>query len=74
MAFTGEGIDQAGRLRVALALTDLLGGHFLVTWPIHSAQLGPEGPLPAELLRGGCRRRLVAVRGYPAVTGSPWCD
>ncbi|MFF4579988.1 hypothetical protein ACFY15_16565 [Streptomyces sp. NPDC001373] len=74
MAFTGKGLGQAGRLRVALGLTNLLGGHFLVTWQIHSAQLGPEGPLPAELLRGGYRRRPVAVRGYPAVTGSPWSD
>lgn len=74
MAFTDEGLDQAGRLRVALGLMDLLGGHFLVTGQIHSAHLGPEGPLPAELLWCGYRRRLEAVREYPAITESLWSD
>ncbi|MFD7553223.1 MULTISPECIES: alpha/beta fold hydrolase [unclassified Streptomyces] len=74
MAFTDEQLDVAGRLRVALGLTDLLGGHFLVTGQIHSAHLGPEGPLPGELLWGGYRRRLEAVREYPAITDSLWYD
>ncbi|MFE1409680.1 alpha/beta fold hydrolase [Streptomyces sp. NPDC058746] len=74
MAFTDEGLDLAGRLRVALGLMDLLGGHFLVTSQVHSAHLGPEGPLPPELLWGGYRRRLEAVREYPAITDSLWFD
>ncbi|WP_331728442.1 alpha/beta fold hydrolase [Streptomyces sp. NBC_00158] len=74
MAFTDEALDPAGRLRVALGLMDLLGGHFLVTGQIHSAHLGPGGPLPAELLWGGYRRRLEAVREYPAITDSLWFD
>ncbi|MGW5345781.1 alpha/beta fold hydrolase [Streptomyces sp. NPDC004050] len=74
MAFTDEGLDLPGRLRVALGLMDLLGGHFLVTGQVTSAHLGPEGPLPAELLWSGYRRRLEAVREYPAITDSLWSD
>ncbi|MFE2324493.1 alpha/beta fold hydrolase [Streptomyces sp. NPDC059385] len=74
MAFTDERLDLAGRVRVALGLMDLLGGHVLVTGQIHSAHLGPEGPLPAEVLWGGYRRRLEAVREYPAITDSLWYD
>ncbi|MGE7387024.1 alpha/beta fold hydrolase [Streptomyces sp. NPDC004126] len=74
MAFTDEALDPAGRLRVALGLMDLLGGHFLVTWQIHSAHRGPEGPLPAEQLWDGYRRRLEAVREYPAIGDSLWFD
>ncbi|MFD9407633.1 alpha/beta fold hydrolase [Streptomyces sp. NPDC059989] len=74
MAFTDERLDLAGRLRVALGLMDLLGGHFLVTGQVHSAHLGPEGPLPADLLWDGYRRRLEAVREYPAITDSLWFD
>ncbi|MEU8431487.1 alpha/beta fold hydrolase [Streptomyces sp. NPDC029216] len=70
MAFTDEALDLAGRLRVALGLMDVLGGHSLVTGQVHSAHVGPEGPLPADLLWGGYRRRLEAVREYPAITGS----
>ncbi|WP_347147213.1 alpha/beta fold hydrolase [Streptomyces sp. W1SF4] len=74
MAFTDEGLDLAGRLRVALGLMDLLGGHVLVTWQIHSAHRGPGGPLPAGPLWDGYRRRLEAVREYPAITESLWSD
>ncbi|WP_330299690.1 alpha/beta fold hydrolase [Streptomyces sp. NBC_00503] len=74
MAFTDERLYLAGRLRVALGLMDLLGGHVLVTGQVHSAHLGPEGPLPTDLLWDGYRRRLEAVREYPAITDSLWFD
>lgn len=74
MAFTDERLDLAGRLRVAFGLMDLLGGHFLVTAQVHSAHLGPHGPLPRELLWDGYRRRLEAVREPEAITSSLWFD
>ncbi|WKD31419.1 hypothetical protein [Streptomyces xanthophaeus] len=74
MAFTDETLDVTGRLRVALGLMDLLGGHHLVTDQVHTAHLGPQGPLPPEVLWGGYRRRLEAVREYEAITCSLWFD
>ncbi|WP_063760499.1 hypothetical protein [Streptomyces sp. NRRL S-241] len=74
MAFTDERLDVAGRLRVALGLMDLLGWHPLVTDQIHTAHLGPQGPLPPDLLWGGYRRRLEAVPEHEAITCSLWFD
>ncbi|MCX5175567.1 hypothetical protein [Streptomyces virginiae] len=74
MAFTDETLDLSDRLRVALGLMDLLGWHPLVTAQVHTAHLGPEGPLPPEPLWGGYRRRLEAVRECEAITCSLWFD
>ncbi|MEU9105805.1 alpha/beta fold hydrolase [Streptomyces xanthophaeus] len=74
MAFTDERLDLAGRLRVALGLMDLLGSHSLVTGQLIAAHMSPEGPLPADVLWGGFRRRLEAVREYEAVTSSLWLE
>ncbi|WP_406074160.1 hypothetical protein [Streptomyces virginiae] len=74
MAFTDERLDLADRLRVALGLMDLLGWHPLVTAQVHTAHLGPEGPLPPDLLWGGYRRRLEAERECEAITCSLWFD
>ncbi|APU43201.1 hypothetical protein [Streptomyces sp. TN58] len=74
LAFTDDSLDVPGRLRVALGLMDLLGWHPLVTHQIHSAHLGPQGPLPAELLWGGYRRRLESEREHEAITCSLWFD
>ncbi|MFB6581848.1 hypothetical protein ACFCYC_31330 [Streptomyces sp. NPDC056402] len=74
MAFTDEALDVAGRLRVALGLMDLLGWHPLVTDQIHTAHLGPQGPLPPDLLWGGYRQRLEAVPEHEAITCSLWFD
>ncbi|MER6447170.1 hypothetical protein [Streptomyces venezuelae] len=74
MAFTDERLDVAGRLRVALGLMDLLGWHPLVTDQIHSAHLGPLGPLPPDVLWGGYRRRLEAPAECEAITCSLWFD
>ncbi|WP_327265533.1 hypothetical protein OG444_32935 [Streptomyces sp. NBC_01232] len=74
MAFTDVGLDLADRLRVALGLMDLLGWHPLVTAQVHTAHLGPQGPLPADLLWDGYRRRLEAGPACEAITCSLWFD
>lgn len=73
MAFTDEELDAAGRLRVAMGLMEVLGDHVLVIGQIHQAHTGVGGPLPAEALWGGYRRRLEAVPECEALLSSLWC-
>ncbi|MFE2268317.1 alpha/beta fold hydrolase [Streptomyces lavendulae] len=72
MAFTDEALDAAGRLRVAMGLMEVLGDHILVIRQIHLAHTGPDGPLPAEALWGGYRRRLEAAPECEALLASLW--
>lgn len=73
-AFTDERLDLAGRLRVAMGLMDLLGSHTRVTVQVHMAHIGPEGPLPPDVLWDGYRRRLEAAEECEAFTDSLWFD
>ncbi|MET8751808.1 alpha/beta fold hydrolase [Streptomyces sp. NPDC004667] len=72
MAFTDGALDAAGRLRVAMGLMEVLGDHVLVTGQIHRAHTGADGPLPAEALWGGYRRRLEARPDCEALLSSLW--
>ncbi len=74
LVFDDEGIGPADRVRVALGLMDLVGSHILVHRPIHTAHLGPAGPLPIEVLWDGYRRRLEAEPEPEAVIASLWLD
>ncbi|MFF2198002.1 hypothetical protein [Streptomyces sp. NPDC058157] len=68
-----EDLDAAGQVRLALGLLDLLDEYW-VTCEIRFANEGAEGPLPAEVLWDGYRRRLEADRDAEAVTYSLWVD
>ncbi|MFE7095777.1 alpha/beta fold hydrolase [Streptomyces erythrochromogenes] len=74
LVFDDEDLDLAGRVRVALGLMDLLGSHPLLAGQIHMAHLGPQGPLPLDVLWDGYRRRLEAVHDHRACTDSLWLD
>ncbi|MFI6475957.1 hypothetical protein ACIBL5_37695 [Streptomyces sp. NPDC050516] len=67
--FTDEGLDVAGQLRLAFGLLDLLDDYW-VTCEIRFANRGSKGPLPADVLWDGYRRRLEADRDAEAVTYS----
>ncbi|PIM72385.1 hypothetical protein CTU88_09430 [Streptomyces sp. JV178] len=71
--FAEEGLDEADRLRLAFGLLDLLDEYW-VTCEIRFAHQGPDGPLPADVLWDGYRRRLEADRDAEAVTYSLWVD
>jgi hypothetical protein len=71
--FTDECMDVAEQVRMAFGMLDLLDEYW-VTCEIRSADRGPEGPLPAEVLWDGHRRRLEADRDAEAVTYSLWVD
>ncbi|WP_229860358.1 hypothetical protein [Streptomyces litmocidini] len=68
-----EDLDAADRLRLAFGLLDLLDEYW-VTCEIRFANEGAEGPLPADVLGDGYRRRLEADRHAEAVTYSLWVD
>ncbi|MCX4717024.1 hypothetical protein OG818_14565 [Streptomyces virginiae] len=68
-----EDLDAAGRLRLAFGLLDLLDEYW-VTCAIRLADDSSEGPLPADLLWDGYRRRLEADKEVEAVTYSLWVD
>ncbi|THA82291.1 hypothetical protein E6U81_20895 [Streptomyces sp. A0592] len=74
LVFDDEDLDPADRVRVALGLMDLLGAHPLLAGQIHMAHLGPQGPLPLDVLWDGYRRRLEAVRDHEACPSSLWLD
>lgn len=71
--FAEDGLDPAGRLRLAFGLLDLLDEYW-VTCEIRFADDSAEGPLPADVLWDGYRRRLEADRDAEAVTYSLWVD
>jgi hypothetical protein len=71
--FGDERLDTVEQARLAFGLLDLLDEYW-VTWQIRAADLGAKGPLPAELLWGGYRRRLEADRDAEAVIYSLWVD
>ncbi|WP_331766222.1 hypothetical protein [Embleya sp. NBC_00896] len=73
VVFTDERLDAGGRLRLAFGMLDLLDDYW-VTCEIGFAHRGPGGPLPAEVLWDGYRRRLEAPRVSEAVTYSLWVD
>ena len=73
LAFTDERLDAAEQLRLALGLLDLLDDYW-VTCEILFACQGPDGPLPAEVLWDGSRRRLEAPQVSETVTYSLWVD
>lgn len=68
-----EDLDAADRVRLAFGLLDLLDAYW-VTCEIRFADEGSEGPLPADVLWDGYRRRLEADRDVEAVTYSLWVD
>ncbi|MGW2819107.1 hypothetical protein [Streptomyces sp. NPDC001415] len=68
-----EDLDTADQVRLAFGLLDLLDDYW-VTCEIRFADVSAEGPLPAEVLWDGYRRRLAADRDAEAVTYSLWVD
>ncbi|MFI6149680.1 hypothetical protein [Streptomyces sp. NPDC051109] len=68
-----EDLDAADQVRLAFGLLDLLDEYW-VTCEIRFANEGAEGPLPADVLWDGYRRRLEADRDIEAVTYSLWVD
>ncbi|MGW9068069.1 hypothetical protein ACWGQT_01280 [Streptomyces yangpuensis] len=68
-----EDLDTADQVRLAFGLLDLLEEYW-VTCEIRFANEGPEGPLPADVLWDGYRRRLEADRDAEVVTYSLWVD
>ncbi|GAA2093188.1 hypothetical protein GCM10009759_19460 [Kitasatospora saccharophila] len=68
-----EDLEPADRLRLAFGLLDLLDAHW-VTCEIRFAHEGADGPLPADVLWDGYRRRLEADRDAEAVGHSLWVD
>lgn len=71
--FTDECLDVAEQVRLAFGLLDLLDDYW-VTCEIRFADQGSQGPLPADLVWDGYRRRLEADRDAEAVTYSLWVD
>ncbi|PWI14791.1 hypothetical protein DI272_11945 [Streptomyces sp. Act143] len=71
--FTDDALDPVGQVRLAFGLLDLLDEYW-VTCGIRMAHLGPDGPLPADALWDGYRRRLEADRDAEAVMYSLWVD
>ncbi|GGX76321.1 hypothetical protein [Streptomyces fructofermentans] len=65
--------DRVAQLRLAFGLLDLLDDYW-VACEIRFADRGPRGPLPADVLWGGYRRRLEADRDAEALTYSLWAD
>ncbi|MFD6175057.1 hypothetical protein [Streptomyces coeruleorubidus] len=68
-----EDLDVVDRLLLAFGLLDLLDDYW-VTCEIRFANESAEGPLPADVLWGGYRRRLEAEGDAEAVTYSLWVD
>ncbi|MFJ4467191.1 hypothetical protein ACIP2X_06655 [Streptomyces sp. NPDC089424] len=68
-----ENLDAADQLRLAFELLDLLDDYW-VTCEIRFAHESAAGPLPAELLWDGHRRRLEADGDVEAVSYSLWVD
>lgn len=68
-----EDLAAADQLRLAFGLLDLLDEYW-VTCEIRFADNGAEGPLPADVLWDGYRRRLEADRDAEPVTYSLWVD
>ncbi|MEU3278893.1 hypothetical protein [Streptomyces antibioticus] len=68
-----EDLSAADQVRLAFGLLDLLDEYW-VTCEIRFADGSGEGPLPADVLWGGYRRRLEAERDVEAVTYSLWVD
>ncbi|MDL5206336.1 hypothetical protein [Streptomyces sp. ALI-76-A] len=71
--FTDESMDVAEQARLAFGMLDLLDDYW-VTCEIRFADRGSQGPLPADVLWGGYRRRLGADRDAEAVSYSLWVD
>lgn len=71
--FTDEVLDATEQVRLAFGLLDLLDDYW-VTCEIRFADRGPGGPLPADALWDGYRRRLEAKQDAEAVTYSLWTD
>ncbi|MFF3650815.1 hypothetical protein ACFYXV_19530 [Streptomyces sp. NPDC002181] len=68
-----EDLDAADQVRLAFGLLDLLDEYW-VTCEIRMANESAEGPLPADVLWEGYRRRLEVGREVEAVTYSLWVD
>ncbi len=71
--FTDEDLGPAERVRLAFGLLDLLDEYW-VTSELGLADRGSQGPLPADELWDGYRRRLEAERDAEPVTYSLWVD
>lgn len=71
--FADESMDVAEQARLAFGMLDLLDDYW-VTCEIRFADRGLQGPLPADVLWGGYRRRLEADRDAEAVTYSLGVD
>ncbi|MFJ5680274.1 hypothetical protein [Streptomyces sp. NPDC093097] len=71
--FSDEGLGGAEQVRLAFGMLDLLDDYW-VTSEIRFADQGSEGPLPADVLWDGYRRRLEADRDPEAITYSLWVD
>lgn len=71
--FADDDLDAAGQVRLAFGLLDLLDEYW-VTCEIRFAHQSPDGPLPADALWDGYRRRLEAEGDAETVTYSLWVD
>ncbi|MGW4747358.1 hypothetical protein ACWEPR_21400 [Streptomyces sp. NPDC004290] len=71
--FAEDLLDAADQVRLAFGLLDVLGEYW-VTCEIRFANEAAEGPLPADALWDGYRRRLERDRDTEAVTYSLWVD
>ncbi|MFE1951624.1 hypothetical protein ACFW9D_14265 [Streptomyces sp. NPDC059524] len=68
-----EDLEAAEQVRLAFGLLDLIDDYW-VTCEIRFANDDAQGPLPADVLWDGYRRRLEADRDAEAVTYSLWVD
>lgn len=71
--FTDERLDVHGQLHLAFGLLDLLNEYW-VTCEIRCADQGADGPLPADALWDGYRRRLEGSQSADVLTYSLWVD
>lgn len=68
-----EDLPAADRVRLAFGLLDLLDAYW-VTCEMRFADRGAQGPLPADALWGGYRRRLEAEADAETLTHALWAD
>ncbi|WP_199846521.1 hypothetical protein [Streptomyces sp. CB01201] len=71
--FRDESLDRVEQARLAFGLLDLLDDYW-VTCELRFADRGAMGPLPADVLWDGYRRRLEAERDPEAISYSLWAD
>ncbi|MCX4765088.1 hypothetical protein OG562_29765 [Streptomyces sp. NBC_01275] len=71
--FADDELTPADQVRLAFGLLDLLDDYWVMC-EIRFEDRGPDGPLPADVLWDGCRRRLEAERDAEPVAHALWAD